>query len=249
MDTIERGILIQATRKAQKKTMYQLAKEAGIGIQTLVRLEAGNLGIGQGIVDSVLGVLGLSLEPADKRKLYPGSALHPLHVESNQVEQVVKDAVMAACAELDKLFPGAKPEVDGINSSFAGVLEANIKAMLCGHPVDVRRNRTPLPKLVWSDYDFGTPFNLPEGAQGYMVIIDGMDLVLEPSNYYSHDPFTEAWRPARRCTDLFSSWMAAAEGIRLYIEQAGQVPGEPRIIAGVFTPNDGVAPFEPTQAE
>lgn len=98
-------------------------------------------------------------------------SLYPVHIDNPAVQAVVQTAVSAACAELDSLFPGAKPEVNGVSSNFAGLLENHIKALLTGKTGYTPSHLVELPVLLATDHVFGKPFNLPEeqGA-GYMVV-------------------------------------------------------------------------------
>lgn len=106
-------------------------------------------------------------------------SLYPLHVDSASVQAAAQAAVSAACAELDILFPGAKPEVNGISSNFAGLLEDHIKAMLTGKTGYTPSHLVELPVLLATDHVFGKPFDLPkEQGCGYMVVDETAKRVL-----------------------------------------------------------------------
>lgn len=243
MNPLEIGQQVRNARRARDWNQRQLALQASVGMQTVVRIEAGQGGVSLDNLNAVLGALGLELATRlPYGSAAPVTALHPMHVAAERVDEVVRRAVTAACEELDALFPGAKPEVNGISSNFAGLLEEHIKALLCGQHGAEQRHLTHLPKLIWQDRDFGQPFTLPEGAQGYLVELVGEDRYLEPANSYHN--ITTPFRPGRYCTDLFSSWSAAAEGARILLETAGNPEAPLRIIPGVFVGDEeGVAPF------
>lgn len=242
MDIERLGETVREARNEEGWSQTELAKKADVGLQTVVRIEAGNGGVSADNLRKVLDALRL-LVPLPIIQAYKEKpALHPVHIDSDQVDEVVHSAVSAACNELDALFPGAKPEVDGVSTDFAGLLEAHIRAMLCGELASMRFRSRPR-KLVWQDADFGHPFTLPRGAQGYLVVLPSSGEVLEPSNSYQ-GMLLSAFRPPVRCTDLFSSWESAARGIAQYLTDCGNLEEVPVIKAGVFLEEEGVAIFE-----
>lgn len=108
-----------------------------------------------------------------RRPTMSRASLYPIHVESPEVQSVVQAAVMAACSELDTLFPGAKAEVNGVSSNFAGLLEEHMKALLRGLPGHVHTTLVELNPLLADDTVFGQPFELPQvQGCGYMAVDD-----------------------------------------------------------------------------
>lgn len=80
-----------------------------------------------------------------------------LHIDDEQVRQVVANAARTACRELDGMFPGY--DNGGITSNFQGLLEEVLMHMLAGKSVlDAKRGHSvSLPTLVLDDASFGNP--------------------------------------------------------------------------------------------
>jgi hypothetical protein len=120
-----------------------------------------------------------------QRKAVPDSSasLYALHVEDDEVQEVVDRAVQLACRELDELFPGAAPDGGkGVSSNFQGLLVDHVKAMLTGQMYARRGHYTQLPVLLANDNVFGRPFDIADqdkkrGA-GYVVISPATNQVL-----------------------------------------------------------------------
>lgn len=175
-------------------------------------------------------------------------SLYPIHVDSPEVKTTVHAAVTAACSALDDLFDANHPEVRGISSEFAGVLEAHIHAMLTGVACARLAYAVPLPTLLASDDVFGKPFSLPaEQGCGYMVIDDTDGRMLSA---YSHRFI--AVRPHNDVDLLFCTYDGAVHATLEAMRQEGFAPAERRIriIAGVWDDNQGlhIAYVEPVSA-
>lgn len=224
------GKAIQAEREHRGWSRETLAQRAGVGLQTLVRLENGSPGTSVGNLTAVLYALDMNLEvhaPASPAERLP---LHPLNLDSDQVGCVLRAAVSAACNKLDELFPGAKPEVNGICSNFAGLLEEHLRAMLEGNPQARRTSLTALPVLGYSERTFGSSRVLPRDADGWLVRVKDRNLFLEPSNRYVG--LASAYRRLTGITDLYSSWDAAVRCALCAIEDQGHPEGALEIVPG-----------------
>ena len=213
----ELGQLVRNTREFRKLTQPQVAKLAGVGLQTLLRIEDGHAGIGAVNLGKVLRVLDM------EESLVPGTmpseadaALHEHHLDHADVEQAIEDAVRAACESLDAFFDVRHPEVDGIGSNFQGLLKEHVAAMLCGAHGAKQRYATFLPRLVYSDAFVGGPRYTETKNHGWVLRVRGTQRVLNEGNVVpiSHSSL-----------DPFSSREYALEGFRKFIEGAGHPPG------------------------
>lgn len=127
--------------------------------------------------DAVSAALA-GFQPPATRAVSP--SLYALHVDDEDVQNIVDSAVRTACRELDALFPGVAPDGGkGISSNFQGLLTEHVKAMLTGVPQARHAYETALPPLLADDYVFGKPFELPklQGA-GYLVFSPSTNQVL-----------------------------------------------------------------------
>lgn len=81
--------------------------------------------------------------------------MKPMHIEDQNVQQVIERAAEAACSALDEVFPGHDKQ--GITSNFQGLLTEVIAHMLTGNSIlDAKRGHyTALPRLVLDDRAFG----------------------------------------------------------------------------------------------
>lgn len=222
------GRLIAEARNAQGLTQGQLAEQAGVGLQTVVRIEQGNAGVGVGHVASVLRCLKLPLHQGVVSA--PTLPLHPRHIEDPDVQEVLDQAVQAACEALDRLFPGQPPEVRGVSSNFAGQLRSHMAAMLTGEPGYQATHRVALNKLLYCDADFGPQVRLSAEADGYLAWREGTDEVLEGGRF----------RVMTKVEDLYTSREAAIEALRKYLAGEGELPGPVRVVPGKFCESKGV---------
>lgn len=171
-------------------------------------------------------------------------SLYPLHVDSAPVQAAVDAAVRAACEELDALFPGARPEVNGVSSNFAGMLESHIKALLTGKAGYVPSHWVQLPVLLATDSVFGKPFALPdEPGCGYMVVDDTASRVLSAySNRFLPalgEPKADGrvtTQPGNEVDVLFSTHEGAVGKALDALKQEGVAPNEReiRVLIGVW---------------
>lgn len=243
--TYHPGSAVQAERERRGWTRETLAGRAGIGLQTLIRLENGSPGTSVGNLTAVLYALDLNLGIEQKLTAPEGLPLHPLDLDSEEVASVLRAAVTAACTELDTLFPGAKPEVSGISSNFAGLLEEHLRAMLEGNP---HANRTSvLPVLGYSEMTFRprrlSSLQLPRQADGWLVHAKDHNLFLEPSNGYQG--VDNAYRRLGSVTDLYASRDAAVHCALQAIKDLGHPPAALEIIPGRWADDDHVALWQP----
>jgi hypothetical protein len=171
-------------------------------------------------------------------------SLYPIHVDSAPVQDVVDAAVRAACEELDALFPGARAEVNGISSNFAGMLEQHMKALLTGKAGYVPSHWVELPVLLATDRVFGKPFSLPdEPGCGYMVVDGTTSRVLSAySNQFVSalgKPTADgrvATQPGRDVDVLFSTHEAAVTKALDALKAEGVAPNarQIRVVVGVW---------------
>jgi hypothetical protein len=185
-------------------------------------------------------------------------SLYPLHVDSAPVQEAVEAAVQAACKELDVLFPGAKPEVNGVSSNFAGLLEKHIQALLTGKTGYTPSHLVELPVLLATDHVFGKPFDLPEEQGcGYMVVDETTRRVLSAySGRFSYalqetqpsvGDFTyplkgarsdglAATKPGQDVDVLFSTHEGAVSKALTALEEEGAAPKDRkiRIVTGLW---------------
>ena len=171
-------------------------------------------------------------------------SLYPIHVDSAPVQRAVEAAVRAACDELDVLFPGAKPEVNGVSSNFAGLLEAHIKALLTGKSGYTPSHLVSLPVLLATDHVFGKAYSLPdEQGCGYMVVDDTEHRVLSAySGRFLHalqktgDSDRVATKRGQDVDVLFATHEAAVLGALAALEEEGAAPVDRkiRIVTGVW---------------
>lgn len=241
------GNAIRAAREARKWSRERLAQRAGVGLQTLVRLENGNPGVSLGNLTAVLYALDMNLHVQSQPAPSAQQPLHPIDLDSEHVSQALRQAVSAACHELDSLFPGARPEKNGISSNFAGLLEDHLRAMLEGNAHAARPTR--LPVLGYSQATFGPEQPLPPQAQGWLVQVTGQNQFLEPANLYHN--FPSAYRKLSRITDLYSSWSAAAACALQAIADQGHPEAPLTIIPGCWSAaeDDHVSLWSPELAQ
>ena len=152
------GEEIRRAREFRRMTLHTLAAAADVGLQTLVRLEAGHAGVSVLILQKVLRVLGI-----ESRLLLAGAgdsetAYRPCHVQGERTQQALLDAAGAACKVLDGFLQeradGAAAH-PGIGPEFRQQLKAHLQAMLCGVPGDPKPG--VLPALVYSERSLGGP--------------------------------------------------------------------------------------------
>ena len=229
------GRRIGQAREAAGLSVEALAKATGVGLSTIQRMEQGNGGVGLRNLVAVMNHLGLSLDPYPGVQAQDALPLHPLFVDDEQVEYVVEEAVSELCEKLHGLFPGARREAEGISSNFQGLLCDHIRAMLCGDMHHRASHRIELNALLYSDSILGREYSLKDGADGYLVRLLGTDYVLEDG----------AFRLARKVSDLYTSWDAAAEAVRRYVKENGHLPGPVRIISGWFAQGETGVRFIP----
>lgn len=223
------GEAVARARLEKRLTVDELAKNSRVSALTVYRIEAGNGGVGTRNLMAVLRALDLDpmmrlvdTLPADELPL------HPIHVTDDSVRAVIEDAVRGACQRLDGLFQQAKPEVDGISSNFQGLLVDHVTAMLCGRQAANLSRQVCLKGLLYSDDLLGREYSLADDANGFLVRMVGTDKVLDNNRFVR----------ARRATDLYSSWDAAAESVKHYLTTNGHPPGPLRIVSGWFAPEE-----------
>jgi transcriptional regulator with XRE-family HTH domain len=218
----ELGQCVAHAREEAGLTVEELAKAAGVGVSTIQRMEQGNGGVGLGNLVAVMRHLGLSLDRYTSVVNQDALPLHPLFVDDEEVDDVIEETVSDLCNRLDALFPGSRREAEGISSNFQGLLCDHLRAMLCGEMHHRSSHRIELNTLVYSDSQLGREYSLKDGAEGHLVRLVGTDHVLEDG----------AFRLARKVSDMYTSWEAAAEAVRKYVKKDGHLPGPVRIVSG-----------------
>lgn len=228
------GQRIRAEREHQKLSLREVARRAGIGLQTLIRLEAGNPAVNQSNYLSVMQVLGLSGTTEVPRGLSGGprtQPLHPLHINSEEVAECIEAAASAACRELDQLFAGLPPETQGINSNFQGLLVEHLRAMLTGIGAATRNTNPRLNVLVYSNATVGGPLSVEtsENLGGWVLRLEGT---------------SKAWQDGREMslnTDLLDPYVSrsvALERFRIELELHGAPPGPVSAVPVYWLPNE-----------
>lgn len=223
------GAAIAKSRLEHRLTVQELARDSGVSPLTVYRIENGSGGVATQSLFAVLHVLNLDVlrHVVDTlpRETLP---LHHIHVSSTDVQERIAAAARVACQQLEELFPGVAPEVEGITSNFQGLLEDHLTAMLCGRPSAQPTHRVVLPELVYSDDMLGREYSLAEGASGFLVRLLGTNKVLDNNRFCQ----------ARRASDMYTSWDGAAMAVREYLETHGHLPGPVRIVSGWFSPDE-----------
>jgi transcriptional regulator with XRE-family HTH domain len=233
---IELGNRINAARRHLGKSVEDVALATGVSIPTILRIEAGNGGVGSKNLLAVLTHVGLPAIAEDSPIMRQAALpLHALHMDSEEVQEAVEEAARLACRRLDELFPGAKPEAEGISSDFQGLLVKHLGAMLRGQTHYRLSTMVNLKPLVYSDVDLGNYFSLKDGAQGYLVRLVDAQKVLEDRRF----------RLAHRVGDMYTSWEYAAAAVRDYIETEGHLPGPVRIVPGWWSDGETGVRFTP----
>jgi len=217
------GDAVARARADKGLTVDALARASRVSALTVSRIEAGFGGVGAKNLLAVLDALELNplaavvdALPADELPL------HSLHLDNPVVQEAIEDAARDACQRLDELFPGNKPELDGLSSNFQGLLVQHLSAMLCGRQAANIGHLVTLKSLVYSDSLLGRQYSLAEGADGYLVRLNDTDKVLDENRF----------RRARACQDMYTTWDAAAAAVRKYVETQGHLPGPVSIVSG-----------------
>lgn len=205
---------LTARRKQRGMTQSQLALAAGLGLQTVVRMEQGHPGVGMGNVVAVLTALDMPMALANAHEDYREALPeYPLHLNHAKVSDAVEQAAAQACEVLDQLFSGL-PERHGINSNFQGLLIDHLKAMLQGYSHHEPRHRVTLNRLVFGPQDYGPWQRLPEGAAGFHLRLQGTEDVL----------WDDRVRSISRVDDCFATSEAAEAYFIGYLEREGYPP-------------------------
>jgi transcriptional regulator with XRE-family HTH domain len=229
------GTRLQLARSKANLSIDELAKATRVSPLTLSRMEAGNGGVGSRNLMAVLSYHGMSLDDFSRVVDQEDLPLHAICLEDEKVSEVIEEAARAAIEKLDELFPGNRPEVDGISSNAQGLLVEQIKALLKGQSHYTPSYLTYLKPLVYSDSILGREYSKKQGAGGYLVRLVGTDRVLEDGRF----------RLARKATDMYSSWEAAAAAVRKFVNEEGHLPGPVRIVSGWWTGEDRGVRFTP----
>lgn len=212
----ELGRQVKNAREFRRLSREMVARQADIGVMTLVRIEAGNPAVSVLNLHKVLRVLGLpqSLAPTNLPTAddLPRQAKH---LASNDTDEALEQAVSAACSVLDEWLAVKHPERDGISSNFQGQLREHLAAMLCGRPGAVRPVR--LKRIVYSDDFLGGPLYVEDPAcQGWALRIRGESTVIQDNHVIElkstgFDPYT--------------SRAFALAALRSFVETEGHPPG------------------------
>lgn len=217
------GMAVARARNEKGMTVEALSRASRVSGLTVSRIEAGYGGVGAKNLLAVLQALDLNPLAAVVDAL-PSEELpaHSLHLDNEVVQEAIEDAARDACQRLGELFPGNRPEVDGISSNFQGLLVQHLSAMLRGQQAANIGHLVSLTSLVYSDDQLGREYSLAEGANGYLVRLTGTDKVLDEGRF----------RRARAVRDMYTTWDAAAAAVRKYVETEGHLPGPVRIVSG-----------------
>lgn len=236
---IELGRRIARERQTRGMAVEDVARLSKVSVPTIARIELGNGGVGWRNLVAVMNALGLSPISEDSLAMRQEELpVHALHLNSDAVQEAVEEAARAACTELDALFPDSRPEVDGLNSNFQGLLVEHLKAMLCGEMAYRSSHHIALNRLVYSDGQLGREYHLKEGADGFLVRLVDTEQVLDDGRF----------RPAHRVNDLYTSWEYAAEAVHNFVSKGEHLPGPVRIVSGWFS-GKGVRFTAPARVE
>ncbi len=217
----ELGRRVRHARQLRNFTLESLAEAADVGMQTLVRIEEGNPGVGALNLQKVLAVLNLSLDvPLDfsPPREDGQQPLHTRHARDEDVQAAVEAAASAACKVLDQLLGTKTPEKNGISSNFQGLLAQHLERMLCGSPGLVPSRAPALKRLVYSDAEVGGPRTADESlaVAGWALRLRGQNVVWQDGRLLPLD--SEDFDP-------WSSRHDALEGFRLQLHAKGHPPG------------------------
>lgn len=219
------GQRIRRAREKQGWSLRTLADYAGVGLQTLVRIERGSSGSSLENVTRVLHALELTapLEVPVADEAHPSHPSHLLHVDASGAAQALERAARAACQALDAWLASATPEQAGLCSDFQDLLRAHLAAMLAGEPA--ARHGPNLPRLVYSDSWLGGPPQAGVAScDGWVLRVRGTPLVLQGAR---------TWLLAGPGVEPYPSRNAAERGFRAYID-AGLCPQGPVDAVPVF---------------
>lgn len=248
------GRNIRNARDRQGWTQQQLATQAGVGLQTVVRLEQGHPGVSTLNVRKVLHALQLvgpsAEELAQAASQGPTFPLHERHLDSTETQEALEAAAKAACEVLDEWLGVEYVERDGITSNFQGMLKAHLAAMVCGRPHG--REQSYLPRLVYSD-DWLHERPSVGKAFGWVLRFCSTQRILE--GWTLRADRTQCILDEGRVLSLtdedvnpFTSAEAACEAFRRHIERHGHPDAAVEVVP-VYLSATGELRFEPAVAE
>jgi transcriptional regulator with XRE-family HTH domain len=224
------GQRIKQAREFRRLTLHSLARQAGIGLQTLIRIEDGSINVAVLNLHKVLRVLGLPVDWLPQA--LPAPQVTPrttLPLEGKTVDAALKDAARAASAQLASALGSAAAK--GLNAEFERELRARMAAMLAGQWVSEAGDRPTA--VVQADAQVGGPLSVDEpDCIGWVLKLRGVPRVLQGGREVEMGAPTEltpyADRPAaltalRRFTDK-SGWPSApVDALPLFKD--GRIPG------------------------
>ncbi|GAB7550104.1 helix-turn-helix domain-containing protein [Cupriavidus sp. CuC1] len=224
----ELGARIRKARDFRRLTLYGLANQSGVCVQTLISIEQGNSGVAAPQLHKVLRTLGLpqTLVPQD---VPPGQreACHSRHLGSVDTETAINNAAQKACEVLDAWLVAINPG-QAIDSNFQRHLREHIAAMLCGRPGSMRPAR--IRRRVYSDDFVGGPIAAEsEDCRGWALRVRGETLILQ--GQCALDLNDAAFEP-------YSSREVALRAFREYVEKGG-IPPEALDAVPVFWSESG----------
>lgn len=126
--------LVRRLRERRGLTLHALADKARVGLQTVVRLEAGSQGLSLLNWHKVLHALGADMHPVlcqalealatEECSLEPDPSCDP------RVKRSLAHASTAACTHLDALLRQLDPQAEGVGLAFEQALCEWLEAML-----------------------------------------------------------------------------------------------------------------------
>lgn len=210
----ELGRRVKQARNFRRLTLHALARQAGVGVQTLVRIEEGHPNVGMLNLFKVLQVLGVSQSPVPQQlsRLSQSAALPrtALHASSRATQLAAAQAATEAVASLQ----GWLDE----NAAPARVsLGAAVKEQLAAHLVDLLTAQgAAAGPVLYADSQVGGPLQADEQCSGWVLHVRDTRTVLQ------HDAVVQLPHPRLK---LHASRQAALQGLRRFIEVHGHVPG------------------------
>lgn len=215
----ELGGRIKQLRDFRRLTLHTVAERAGVGVQTLVRIEEGSPGVALLNLQKVLTVLGApatflaaGVPPA------PVPPVLPLYDDSEAVSERVAKAAALACQELAKL---TRKSSGGLDTDLEHLIQRRLMELLTGHPgVPLTNSELPAP-LLYSDEQVGGPPAI-EGAKpaGWVVRLRESRQLLDLSTDSG-----VATLDAAASTQVLASRSAGLQAIRAFLAARGALPG------------------------
>ncbi len=213
------GRRIKQGREFRSLTLHDLARQAEVGVQTLVRIEAGNTNVGALNLQRVMRVLGMS-PTLVAAPLTAQTPMHARSIQTREATKALKDAARAACTTLDTwLQTAGASRLSG--STFEQLLQEHLVALLAGQPGAVGLTEG-LPPQLYTPRAVGGPLTLEESETpqclGWVLKVRGDDVILQGGRAMPLVLTRESIVP-------YQSREAAVEACLRFVDKTGHPPG------------------------